>query len=116
MKEEYFDIQDSFLKKMKADYEDGLITNPVFKPYFRWKMYDAPISIFTRDMLYEIAAAAQRELEVLDEKHPEAYKQLGDLATLNDIWKPYAGYGDDKYLYSYLSAIDSETANLLLVV
>ena len=30
---------------MKMDSERGLITNPIFKPYFDWKLYGASISL-----------------------------------------------------------------------
>lgn len=33
---DYFIIQDIYHKRMKEDYEGGLITKPIYKPYFQW--------------------------------------------------------------------------------
>lgn len=57
----------------------------------------------------------QKELDVLDSRHPEARKQLLAEPTLDDVWKPYRGYGEDCYLYSYLIGIESEITNILLM-
>lgn len=42
---DYFKIQDIFHQRMKEDYERGVIANPVYKPYFDWKLYGASISL-----------------------------------------------------------------------
>lgn len=116
MEKNNFDIQDCFLNKMKADYEAGLIPNPVYKPYFTWKFYNADLTIFTPANLREMAETCTDEMEKLDEKHPEGYKLLIKNSTMEDIWQPYKGYGEDAYLFSYLSAIDSELTNLRLLI
>ena len=36
---DYWKIQDVFHERMKSDYENGVITNPIFKFYFDWKFY-----------------------------------------------------------------------------
>lgn len=51
---------------MKKDYEGGVITNPIFKPYFEWKFNNAPIKSLTRQMCYTIMKTAQNELNTLD--------------------------------------------------
>ncbi len=95
-----------------ADYEAGMIANPVYEPYFQWKLYGANLSSLTQSTLQEMAEKTAKEMEELDAKHPEAYKGLTQVVTLEDIWRPYALYGEDKYLYAYLSAIDNEVVNL----
>jgi len=111
---DYWKIQDVFHERMRNDYEHGLISNPIFKPYFDWKFYGASIKSLTKLMCYTIMIIAQSELEALDIKHPKAHEQILVEPTLNDVWKPYKGYGEDCYLYSYLIAIESETLKILI--
>lgn len=113
---DYWKIQDIFHERMKKDYEHGIITNPIFKPYFDWKLYDAPIMLLTKHICYQIMNEAQRELEELDAKHPEAHKQVLVEPTLDDVWKPYKGYGEDCYLYSYLIGMESEITNIIMMI
>ena len=112
---EYFKIQDIFHERMKKDYEDGVITNPIYKPYFEWKFYGASVESLTKQMCYDIMNEAQNELEALDLKHPNAHELILVEPTLDDVWKPYKGYESDCYLYSYLIGIESEITNIMIV-
>lgn len=112
---DYWKRQDIFHERMKKDYERGLITNPTFKPYYEWKLYGAPIKSLTREMCYTIIKTAQNELEALDLKHPEAHRLLSEEPTIDDVWKPYRGYGEDCYLYSYLIGVEAEITNVLMM-
>lgn len=112
---DYWKIQDLYLERMRIDYERGFITNPIFKPYFEWKFNDTPINSLTKQLCYQIMKEAQRELEDLDDKHPGAHDQVLAEPTLDDVWKPYRGYGEDCYLYSYLIGIESEITNILMM-
>ena len=112
---DYWKIQDVFHERMKSDYENGVITNPIFKFYFDWKFYNAPIKLLTKQLCYQIMEEAQKELDALDTKHPKAHEQLLDEPTLDDVWKPYKGYGEDCYLYSYLIGIESEITNIMIM-
>ena len=100
---------------MKMDYENGIITNPIFKPYYEWKFYSSPITILTKQMCYDIMKEAQKELEELDNKRPTAHQQVLVEPTIDDVWKPYKGYGEDCYLYSYMIGIEAEITNILLM-
>jgi hypothetical protein len=112
---DYWKIQDIFHERMKKDYEGGVITNPTFKPYFDWKFYNAPIKSLTREMCFTIMKEAQNELEALDLKHhPTAHEQVLAESTLDDVWKPYKGYGKDCYLYSYMIGIECEITNIMI--
>ncbi len=112
---DYWKIQDIFHERMKMDYERGVITNPSFKPYYDWKFYGTPIKSLTKQMCYNIMKEAQKELEELDRKHPTAHEQVLLESTIDDVWKPYKGYGEDCYLYSYLIGIEYEITNLLIM-
>ena len=112
---EYFEIQDIYHKRMKEDYEKGVVINPFHKPYFLWKFYGEPIESLTKQKCYAILEEAPRELEELDIKHPNAHEHLLEESTTDDVWKPYKGYGEDCYLYSYLIGIESEITNILFV-
>lgn len=113
---DYFDIQDRFYAKMKLDYESGLIANPVLKPYFDWKFCHALLSTLDRKTLFDMRESVAQEMEIIDEKYPDAYRFLSDSPASDDIWKPYRGYGDDRYLYSYLYGIESELSQLMAIV
>ena len=112
---DYFKIQDIFHARMKQDFECGAIANPVYKPYFEWKFYNAPIKSLTRQMCYTIMKTAQNELEAQDLKHPNAHEQILVEPTLDDVWKPYKGYESDCFLYSYLISIENEITNILMI-
>ena len=100
---------------MKSDYEGGVITNPIFKPYFDWKFYGKPIKELTGEICYNIIKEAQKELEALEMKHPQGHEQIVE-ATLDDVWKSYKGYGEDCYLYSYLIGIENEITNIMMII
>ena len=112
---DYFKIQDAYLERMKQDYEGGVIANPVYEPYFQWKFYGASVETLTKQLCYQIMNEAQRELEELDSKHPEAHNQMLAKPSVDDVWKPYRGYGEDCYLYSYLIGIEAEITNILIM-
>lgn len=111
-----FNMQDEFYARMKADYESGLIGNPILKPYFDWKFYHAPLNTLDKRILFNMREAVSRDMEILDEKYPDAYRSLTLSPTADDIWKPYKCYGEDKYLYSYLDGIESEISRLMVIV
>ena len=73
---DYWKIQDIFHERMKKDYEGGIITNPIFKPFFEWKFYGASVELLTKQMCYRIMKEAQRELDELDAKHPTAHDKI----------------------------------------
>ena len=112
---DYWKIQDIFHERMKKDYENGIITNPIFKPYYEWKFYGASIKLLTKHLCYQIIKEAQKELEELDNKHPEAHNQILVEPSIDDVWKPYKGYESDCYLYSYLIGIESEITNIMMM-
>ena len=112
---DYWKIQDKYLERMRSDYEKGVIINPIYKPYFDWKLYGKPIKELTKQLCYDIMKEAQRELEELDSKHPTAHEHVLEESTLEDVWKPYRGYGTDCYLYSYLIGIENEITNIMMM-
>lgn len=112
---DYFKIQDIFHQRMKEDYEKGVITNPIYKPYFQWKFYGASVKTLTKQMCHTMIKEAQRELEALDCKHPNASEGILMEPTVEDVWKQYRGYGGDCYLYSYLIGIESEITNIMMM-
>lgn len=112
---DYWKIQDAFYERMKKDYEGGAIANPVYKPYFQWKFYGESVNTLTRELCFQIMKEAQRELEELDNRHPGAHEQLLVEPTLDDVRKPYKGYDDDCFLYSYLIGIEAEITNIFVM-
>lgn len=112
---DYWRIQDIFHQRMKKDYENGVITNPIYKPYFDWKFYGGSIRTLNKHLCYDIMKEAQRELDELDTKHPTAHNKILVESTIDDVWKPYKGYGEDCYLYSYLIGIEAEITNIMIL-
>lgn len=48
-------------------------------------------------------------------KHPNAYQNM-DAYIDEDPWQQYKGFGEDKYVVSYLEGIDSELKNIIAVL
>ena len=48
-------------------------------------------------------------------KHPNAYENI-DAYIDEDPWQQYKGFGEDKYVVSYLEGIDSELKNIIAVL
>lgn len=107
---DYFKQQDTFIAKMKDDYEKGLINIKVLTPYFRWKFDDKARNPSKRQIwtMYDVL---QEELGKYYETYPKGYKETTD----EPIWGQYAGYGKDKYIVAYLEAIKEELPNLLMM-
>lgn len=107
---DYFKQQDTFLAKMREDYENGLINIKALAPYFRWK-FDDKAKNPSKSQIGEMCDAIQEELDGYYEAYPKGYKETTD----EPIWGQYAGYGDDKYIVAYLVAIKEEFPNLLMM-
>lgn len=107
---DYFKQQDTFIAKMKDDYEKGLINIKALAPYFRWK-FDDKAKNPSKSQIGEMRDAIQEELDSYYGAYPKGYKETTD----EPIWGQYAGYGDDKYIVAYLEAINEELPNLLMI-
>lgn len=58
---DYFKQQDTFLAKMREDYENGLINIKALAPYFRWK-FDDKAKNPNRSQIWKMYDAIQEEL------------------------------------------------------
>ena len=105
-----FKQQDTFLAKMREDYEKGLINIKALSPYFRWK-FDDKTKNPSKSQIWKMYDAIQEELDGYYEAYPKSYKKTTD----EPIWGQYAGYGEDKYIVAYLEAIKEELPNLLMM-
>ena len=114
MSHSYFDKQDIFMKKMIEDYETGLISNPIFKPYFDWKMRKTAILQISKQEARSMKEAADLELDKYYDQYPEAFSDL-DSVINDDPWQHYKGFGEDKYIVSYLEAIEEEINQILMM-
>ena len=113
MSTSFFDKQDIFIKKMIEDYQEGLFINPIYKPYFDWKTGETSILKISKQEARAIISDASNELEKYYVCYPDAYKDL-DSYINDDAWQHYKGFGKDKYIVSYLEAIEYEVNNLLM--
>ncbi len=110
-----FKQQDLFLDKMLKDYQGGMIPNPIYRKYFNWKMGIGNFQDISRKEGFEMIKAAQEELASLYDRYPSAYSNM-ECEINEDPWLFYKGFGDDKYIVSYLEYIDSELSYIISIL
>lgn len=111
-----FEKQNIFHNRMIKDFKDGIIPNSsLFEPYFRWKMGECSHLEITREMALRMMCEASTLLDGYYEKHPKAYENM-DAYINEDPWQQYKGFGDDKYIVSYLEAIDGELSKIIVIL
>jgi hypothetical protein len=107
-----FQKQDIFHEAMIAAYLNGQIQEPMFKPYFDWKLGKTTKMEVSKEDAQAIINKASEMLEPYFEKYPDAESDNNE--SNNDIWCYYQGYGEDKYIVSYLQKIEEEVTNFLI--
>lgn len=107
-----FQRQDIFRESMIAAYLNGQIPEPLFKPYFDWKLGKTTKMEVSRTEAQIIMNKASEMLEPYFEKYPEADNNI--TSSDSDVWCYYKGYGKDKYIVSYIEKIEEEVTNLLI--
>lgn len=75
---DYFKQQDTFIAKMKEDYEKGVINIKALAPYFRWK-FDDKAKNPSKSQIGEMRDAIQEELDGYYEAYPKGYKETTDV-------------------------------------
>lgn len=111
-----FEKQDLFYNRMIEDYKNGVIPHSsVFEPYFKWKMGECSHDEITREMAYMMMDEASVLLDEYYAKYPNAYENI-DAYIDEDPWQQYKGFGEDKYVVSYLEGIDSELKNIIAIL
>lgn len=111
-----FEKQDIFYNRMIEDYKNGVMPHSsVFEPYFKWKMGECGHDEITREMAYAMMDEASALLDEYYAKHPNAYENI-DVYIDEDPWQQYKGFGEDKYVVSYLEGIDSELKNIIAIL
>lgn len=111
-----FEKQDIFHNRMIKDYKDGIIPHSsVFASYFKWKMGECSHSEITREMALKMMEEASTLLEKYYDKYPNAYDNM-DVYINEDPWQQYKGFGIDKYIVSYLEAIDNELTYIIQIL
>ena len=98
------------MEKMINDHRNGLLSDGMLEPYFAWKSGNAPLPSLNEAM--DIINVAAGMLDEYYDRYPDAMTMMGE--NENDPWKDYVGYGNDKYVVSYLEAIDGEVSNWLI--
>lgn len=105
-----FELQDIFTKKMLDDHRNGMLVDGMLEPYFAWKSGSNPLPTLNEAM--DIVNVAVGMLDEFYDRYPNAVGEQGD--NENDPWNDYVGYGKDKYIVSYLEAIDGEVSNWII--
>lgn len=106
-----FQKQDIFHESMIDAYLNGQIPEPIFKPYFDWKLGKAVKLEVSKAEAHTIVEKSSELLESYYDKYPDAENNIG---ISNDIWYLFQGYEKDKYIVSYLQKIEDEVTNLLI--
>lgn len=111
-----FEKQNIFHNRMIKDYKDGKIPHSsVFASYFKWKMGECSHSEITREMALKMMNEVSTLLDEYYEKHPKAYENM-DAYINEDPWQQYKGFGKDKYVVSYLEAVEGELYNIIEIL
>lgn len=108
-----FDKQDIFYRQMIEDFRNGKIpSSSVFRPYFEWKMGLCNHTDLTKQMAFSMISEAVMLLEEYYAKHPSAFVGMNNYVN-DDVWQEYNGFGDDKFIVSYLEGIEGELTNII---
>ena len=106
-----FKAQDIFRERMLREYKQlERVSDPVYAPYFEWK--EGRRGGISRQEAWAIRERVEDDLDYLYRKYPHAAAD----ATATPIWGMYEGFGGDKYLVSYLEAVDEEIGNFLVSI
>ena len=97
-------------KKMLEDYYQGLLPD-CFNPYFEWKTGMRQLSQISRNEAINMMEYSSELIDVYYDKHPYPFKDISPY-TDDNPWQNYEGFGEDKYIVSYLETIDYELNNL----
>lgn len=108
-----FEKQNIFFNRMIEEYKNGAIPHSsVFEPYIKWKIGKCSHTEITRKMAHKMLDEIAPLLEGYYEKYPRAYENM-DSYINEDPWQQYAGFGNDKYIVSYLEGIEAELCNII---
>lgn len=72
-------------------------------------------NVITRGDAYGMLGKASALLDGYYDKYPKAYENI-DSYIDGDPWQQYKGFGEDKYVVSYLEGIDSEQKNIIAIL
>ena len=97
-------------EQMLADYSKGLLPS-CFEPYFYWKLGKCELIEITREQAIDMMETAGDLIIQYYDKYPCSFDGIS-VYTDDNPWQNYEGYGEDKYIVSYLEAIDYELTNL----
>lgn len=100
----------SICERMLEDYQKGIIPT-CFKPYFDWKLGRCELSNISKEQAMNMMELVSNQIDEFYEKHPHPFEGLSAYVDDNP-WQNYEGFGEDKYIVSYLEAIDYELTNL----
>ena len=85
----------------------------VFKPYFEWIQNNRHGRIRPCH-IREMRSVALSLLKKYDERHPNAFENMGS-TDRNDPFFPYDAYGKDKVEVSILSTINEDLTNFFIL-
>ena len=97
-------------ERMIEDYTKGNL--PVcFKPYFDWKLGKRELDEITRNEAALMMDCCSDLIDQYYDKYPNSFTKV-DINMDDNPWQNYEGFAEDKYIVSYLEAIDYEITNL----
>ena len=97
-------------ERMLEDYHNGFLQD-FLKPYFEWKTGVRELESISRKEANDMMERVSNLIDELYDKHPHPFEGISSF-TDDNPWQNYEGFGEDKYMMSYLEAIDYELTNL----
>ena len=111
--DEYFERQNRFTALLIQAYDEHRIPNwYVFKPYIEWKR--TKVFRITNAEIREMRSVAHRLLSKYDEIYPNAMDGI-DFNNTEDIFYLTRGYGKDAEVVGFLTEINEELTNILIL-
>lgn len=112
---DFFRKQDIFVKQMVEDYQHNKIPNQEkLALYFRWKAGECSYADISHQAACEMRETASDMLDEYYNKYPDAYSSMS--SDNEDPWCGHAGFGEDKYIVSYLESVVDELGNILPIL
>lgn len=110
----YFRNQNALTLRMKDDFLSGKF-EPCVNEYLAWKFNSHGSDSLSLHQIHSALMVIAQQLDNYSRKHSKPYAGLG-LYINNDPWQFYSGYGEDKYMVSYLEFIEDELLRILPLV
>ena len=109
-----------FNERMKQFYLEGNFPSELNR-YFDWKFGKINVSSIALSAAYDMRDTCREILDTLYDKHPEAFRNVefyhfdsSNYDIEESLWCHFKGFQEDKYMVSFLEAIESNLCELIM--